>query len=53
MIVAGWFLKKQRWSFRGGEGVGQWVDRMIFKVQDDGARMRRIAAGGTTTGRGR
>ena len=49
MIVAGWFLKKQRWSFRGGEGVGQWVNRMISK-----AKMMRgggmIAAGGNHLG---
>ena len=44
MIVAGWFLKKQSWSFRGGEGVGQWVDRMIYKSKR--GRGGRIAAGG-------
>mgnify|MGYP003690939001 CR=1 FL=1 len=47
MIVAGWFLKKQSWSFRGGEGVGQWVDRMIFKSKMMGCGGGgRIAAGG-------
>ena len=50
MIVAGWFLKKQSWSFRGSEGVGQWVDRMIFKSKMGRGGGGRIAAGGDEDG---